>query len=165
MAAETEEVEPKKEGGGFLFTGVLSVVAAASTFGMVWFAAAPPPPVDAAACAGFTAEPLTPEEIEARTAKYVALEPFTVSLGPDAGAKHLRMSVALGRPADAVELSESEHLRLRDKLLERLRKVELTTITDPDGMPALKESLLDQAQATLGPDTVYNVLVTEFVMR
>lgn len=160
----------KPKGGGLMSALPLAVVAGAATFGVVWFAAAPTP-TEAVTCEASdgteatAAAPVDEAELEARAAKYVSLEPFTTTLGPDAGARHLRMSISLGIPADAADLTDVDFLRLRDRFLERLRTVDTKLISDPSAMPALKDVLLVQAKATLGQDSVYNVLVTDFVMK
>lgn len=165
-----EEDAPAEKGGGLMSVLPLAVIAAAGTFGMVWFAAAPAPgPTDMAACpAGEHAE-AKPEvdiaELEARAAKYVELDSLTVSLGADAGAKHLKITIVLGTPPDGAELTDVEFLRLRDQFLERLRTVDSALISDPKAMPALKRSLLAQARNTLGQDSVYSVLITDFLMK
>ena len=164
MAEPQEEQAAEPKSGGLMSILPIALIAAAGTFGMVWFAAAP-----AAApseCEVLTpATPLTPEEMQARTANYVELDPITVSLGPEAGARHLRISVVLGTPSDVDDFSDVQYLRLKDRFLERLRLVDSSIITDPAAMPALKEELLSQARATLGDDAVYSVLVTEFLMK
>lgn len=161
-----DEDAPKPSGGGLMAILPLVVIAGAASFGMVWFATSPPPPVTPEMCeAVVVREEIPPEELQARAAKYIPLDPFTVSLGPDAGARHVMMTIALGAPADADPLTEVQRLRLRDQFLERLRTIDSHMITDPDAMPDLKSSLLLQAQATLGKDAVYSILVTEFLMK
>ncbi|MEM9988914.1 MAG: flagellar basal body-associated FliL family protein, partial [Pseudomonadota bacterium] len=130
-------------------------------------ASAPPPPVNLeVACKEIKpAEKLSVEELEARGAKYVTLEPITVSLAPNAGAKNLKIGISLSTPPDASELTDIQFLRLRDRFLERLRTVDTNLLIDPKAMPVLKQALLAQAQATLGTDAVYSVLITDFLMK
>ncbi|MEM9232838.1 MAG: flagellar basal body-associated FliL family protein [Pseudomonadota bacterium] len=162
---EAEDTEkPAKSGGGLMSVLPVAVIAAAGTFGMVWFAATPQP-VEVLPCEVIEEEPIDPEELAARAASYVSLEPIVVTLGPEAGADHLRITIALGRPAEAAELTEVQFLRLRDRFLERLRLTDLSLITDPAAMPELKASLLEQAHSTLGDDAVYSVLVTDFLLK
>lgn len=152
-----------KSGGGLMSTLPLAVIAAGATFGMVWFAATPQP-VQVIPCEE-EVRPVDPEELAARSASYVSLEPIVVSLAPDAGASHLRITIALGRPADAPELTDVQFLRLRDRFLEKLRLTDISLITNPAAMPELKASLLEQAHSTLGEDAVYSVLITDFLLK
>ncbi len=173
MAKQTEEeTEEKPSGGGLMSVLPMAVVAAAASFGMVWVARGEAGVPSEAACEAFVEEEeradMTPEELaelEARAAKYITLEPITVSLGPDANARNLRITLALGIPPELDELTDVEFLRLRDRFLERLRTVDTNLIADPSAMPALKETLLAQARMTLGDDAVYSVLITDFLMK
>lgn len=166
--SKPEEENPKPSGGGLMSVLPLVVIAGAASFGMVWFATSPPPPITAEMCEAVVAaaaDNIEPEELQARAAKYITLDTLTVSLSPDAGAKHVMMTIALGTPADAEDLTDVQALRLRDQFLERLRTIDTAMITDPEAMPQLKESLLLQAKATLGKEAVYSVLVTDFLMK
>jgi flagellar FliL protein len=166
MAGEkADKAEEGKKGGGIMSVLPLAVIAAAGTFGMVWYAAAPAPTVAAACETEHAADIVPPEELEARAANYLKLEPILVTLGPEAGARHLKIEVVLGTPSDIEALTEVEHLRLRDQFLERLRLVDTSVLTDPAAMPALKDELLVQARSTLGADAVYSVLITDFLMK
>lgn len=164
---ETPDEPPKK--AGLMSIIPLAVVAAGATFGMVWMASSPPEPVVADCSVVEEAVdpvmPVPPEELAARAASYVTLEPLTVALAKDAGAKHARVTVALGVPAEAEPLSDVQFLRLRDRFLERLRAVDSRLILEPAAMPALKQSLLHQARLTLGEDAVVSVLITDFMMK
>lgn len=165
---ESTENETKK-GGGLMGVLPLVVIAAAGTFGMVWWSASPPPPpppVTAEACEAIAPKEDVPvEELAARAAKYITLDPLMVSLGPDAGADHLRMGIALGVPATEEELTDVQFLRLRDRFIERLRVADTSLLIEPEALPALKEDLLAQARATLGADAVQSVLVTDFLLK
>lgn len=170
--AEEGEEETPKSGGGLMGSLPLVVIAGLASFGMVWFISTPPPVEEyyeddeyVPECEVVEHDEPDPEELAARAAKYVSLEPITVSLGPDAGAKHLRISLALGTPDDSEELTEVEFLRLRDQFLEQLRTADLQLIKDPKAMPTLKAMLLAKAQSTLGQDEVYSVLITDFLMK
>ncbi len=178
MADEKPDEEaPAPKGPGLMSFLPLAVIAGGATFGMVWFAATPPPPPEQVlvgqnedgeimACPMVKEpDPIPIEELEARAAKYVQLEPITVSLGADAGAKHLKVTIVLGTPPESNDLTDVQFLRLRDRFLERLRTVDSALIKDPQAMPALKRSLLTQAKETLGQDSVYSVLITDFLMK
>lgn len=163
MAEENSEEEtPKASGGGLMSILPLAVIAAAGTFGMVWYASEPAEQL--AACEAREIEEIDPEELQARTADYITLDTITVSLPKEAGAKHLRMTLALGVPK-STHLTDVQTLRLRDRFLERLRTVDTTLLMDPMAMPALKQALLAQAQSTLGSDAVYSILITDFLMK
>ncbi|RFB04739.1 flagellar basal body-associated FliL family protein [Parvularcula marina] len=161
--AEKDDDGKAAKAGGLMSILPLAVIAAAGTFGMVWFAATPQP-VQVIPCEE-EVKPIDPEEMAARAASYVSLEPIVVSLAPDAGADHLRITIALGRPPESPELTDVQFLRLRDRFIERLRLTDIDLITDPMAMPELKASLLDQAHSTLGDDAVYSILVTDFLLK
>lgn len=163
-APQAEGEEPKPKGGGGLMSWLpVVIIAAGGTFGMVWYASTPPEVIE------LPCEPeperIDPEELAARAAKYVALEPIVVPLAPDAEASHLRITIALGMPPEYDDLTEVQFLRLRDRFIERLRLSDTSLITDPEAMPALKQSLLSQARSTLGEDAVYSILVTDFLLK
>lgn len=164
MADDEQQPEQKpKGGGGLMSTLPVVIIAAGATFGMVWWAATPPEVVELPCEA--EPDPIDPDELAARAAKYVALEPIVVSLAPESGASHLRITIALGMPPELDDLTDVQFLRLRDRMIERLRLTDTSLITDPDAMPELKASLLAQARSTLGDDAVYSVLVTDFLLK
>ena len=165
MADDNTEASAPKSGGGLMSSLPLALIAGAATFGMVWMAASPSGDDSAVCETSAHAEEVDIEELSLRAANYVTLEPITVSLGPDAGAKHLKVTISLATPEDAHGLTDVQFLRLRDRFLERLRTIDTAIITDPNGMADLKEILLTQAQATLGDDQVFGVLITEFLMK
>ncbi|WOI52696.1 flagellar basal body-associated FliL family protein [Parvularcula sp. LCG005] len=167
MADDKSQETPTQpaKSGGIMSILPLAVVAAGATFGMVWMASAPAESAVGSCEFAVAPEPVDIEELTLRAANYVTLEPITVTLGPDAGAKHLRMTIALATPEESQGLTDVQFLRLRDRFLERMRTVDSKMISDPEAMPQLKETLLAQAQATLGEDKVFGILITDFLMK
>lgn len=101
----------------------------------------------------------------AEAASYATLDPIVVALAPEAGARSLRIGLAVGMADDHASLSDTDVLRLRDGFLDALRRVDSGVVTDPEAMPHLREELLGAARSILGEHVVASVLVTEFVMR
>lgn len=161
MAKTTDKAEKNAGGkGGLLATLALVVAAGGGAFGLVTLV----PSEEPAACETATAEdaPMPKAPI---AAQYIALEPLAVALKPDAGARTLRIGLALGLSDSHQSLDEADVLRLKDGFLDSLRQTDSAAITDPDAMPALRAALLSEARLILGEGAVASLLITDFLMR
>ncbi|WP_031554736.1 flagellar basal body-associated FliL family protein [Parvularcula oceani] len=158
----SEETTPAKR-SGLMGTVLLGVVAAAGGFGVVSFATSSRPAV---ACEAAPEAEAAPEEdaVKPAAASYAALDPFAVALAPDAGARTLRIGIALGLTDDHHSLDEADVLRLKDGFMDDLRAVETVVLTDPAAMPQLRERLLGRARTVLGEDLVAELLITDFLL-
>lgn len=143
--------------GGLLTTLALVAVAGGGAFALVSLV----PQNAVPGCETTVAHP----PIAPSAAKYIALDPLAVALKPDAGARTLRIGLALGLSDAHAELAEADILRLKDGFLDSLRKTDSAAITDPTAMPALREALLTEARLILGEGAVASLLITDFLMR
>ena len=96
---------------------------------------------------------------------FVAIDPITISLGPQSRARHLRFASQLevGSPhAAEVRLLLP---RISDVLNSYLRAVELTQLEGPSALMRLKAQMLRRVQIVTGQDRVRDLLISEFVLN
>lgn len=165
MAKDEAEAGGGKAGGdkagGVVAAALLLTVTGGGAFALVTLAGGEPAaPCEAAARTGEDGHAEAPEP-----AGYVSLEPIAVSLAPGAGARTLRIGIALGLTGDAHHLEEADVLRLKDGFLDALRRAKAADIADPDALPALRADLLAEARGVLGEGVVATLLITDFLMR
>ena len=108
---------------------------------------------------------LEPERAAAGVPGFVALEPLVISLAPDAGARHLRIALAI--EVDPVRAAEVEALRPRvlDVLNTFLRAVDAAVLEQPRSMLRLRAQMLRRVQLVAPAGTVRDVLIQEFVLN
>ena len=96
---------------------------------------------------------------------YVHLDPLVVSLGPEAGADHLKVSlvveVAPGRESEV----EAVRPRLLDVLNVFLRAVDEREFEVPRSMERLRAQMLRRVQLVSPEGAVRDVLIQEFVLN
>lgn len=95
---------------------------------------------------------------------FVSLDPLVVSLGSNAGSRHLRFKAELevlrGREAEVRALTP----RIADTLNGYLRAVTVAELEDPASLFLLRAQMLRRIQIITGDDMVRDLLVTEFVL-
>lgn len=96
---------------------------------------------------------------------FVNLEPLVISLGPNANSQYLKVSITLETFGD--EKKKIEHLvpKFRDVLNTYLRAVDENDIAEPAAMIRLRAQMLRRIQLIAPPDTIENVLITDFVLN
>lgn len=96
---------------------------------------------------------------------FVNLDPLVISLGPNANSQYLKISITLETYND--EKKEIEHLvpKFRDVLNTYLRAVDENDIAEPAAMIRLRAQMLRRIQLIAPPNTVENVLITDFVLN
>lgn len=95
---------------------------------------------------------------------FVAVEPVVVTLGTDAGSRHLKFTSQLEVAkayADEVTLLMP---RILDVLNSYLRAISVAEIEDPSAMVRLRAQMLRRVQIVTGEGRVRDLLVTEFVL-
>lgn len=96
---------------------------------------------------------------------FVPLETMIVSLGPDAGSKHLRFTAQVEvvdtAAADVALLAP----RILDVLNSYLRAIDTASIEDPQAMARLRAQMLRRIQIVTGEGRVRDLLITEFVLN
>ena len=96
---------------------------------------------------------------------FVNLEPLVISLGPQASARHLKLTLSLETDADAAAGVEMMIPRVRDVLNTYLRAVEITDLEDPTAMTRLRAQMTRRVRMVTPPDAVNDVLILEFVLN
>ncbi|RED12944.1 flagellar basal body-associated FliL family protein [Pontivivens insulae] len=98
------------------------------------------------------------------TAAFLPIPPVVVSLGPDAPKPHLRFAATLDIHPD--RLAEAEYLlpRISDVLITYLRAVRPTDLEDPSAMFRLRAQMMRRVELILGPESVRDLLITEFIL-
>ncbi|MCU0901777.1 MAG: flagellar basal body-associated FliL family protein [Cypionkella sp.] len=96
---------------------------------------------------------------------FIPVDPITISLGPNARARHLRfasqLEVASPHAAEVTLLLP----RISDVLNSYLRAVEVAQLEDPTTLMRLKAQMLRRIQIVTGKDRVRDLLISEFVLN
>lgn len=96
---------------------------------------------------------------------FVAVDPITISLGPQSSARHLRFASQLEVAAPHAEEVRLLLPRITDVLNSYLRAVELVQLEDPSAMMRLKAQMLRRIQIVTGGERVRDLLISEFVLN
>lgn len=96
---------------------------------------------------------------------FVNLEPIVVSLGPNAKAEYLKISVSVETTADHVKTATHLQPRFRDVLNMYLRAVDEKDLIEPFAMTRLRAQMLRRMQTVASSDIVSDVLITDFVLN
>lgn len=96
---------------------------------------------------------------------FVAMAPLTISLGPDAGARHLKVAVTLEIDPARREGVEATLPRVADVLNTFLRAVEPEFLADPRRMARLRAQMLRRVQLVTPQGSVRDLLIQEFVLN
>ncbi|MBL9053376.1 MAG: flagellar basal body-associated FliL family protein [Tabrizicola sp.] len=96
---------------------------------------------------------------------FVPLETMVISLGHDAGSRHLRFSAQV----EVVDTAATDVTllvpRIMDVLNSYLRAVDTASIEDPQAMSRLRAQMLRRIQIVTGEGRVRDLLITEFVLN
>ncbi|QFS84692.1 flagellar basal body-associated protein FliL [Roseivivax sp. THAF40] len=109
-----------------------------------------------------------PAMYEGQTAediRFVQLSPLVVSLGPDAGARHLRFKAAI----ETIPGAEDDVMALEPRILDvmngYLRALTPADIEAQDALFVIRAQLTRRLQLVLGEDRMLDLLVMEFVLN
>ena len=96
---------------------------------------------------------------------FVAIDPMTVTLGPTARARHLKILVQL-EVAPGTE-AEVENLmpRVKDVINSYLQALDEADIDRPAAMTRMRSHLLRRMKIVLGEEGVRDLLITEFILQ
>ncbi len=115
---------------------------------------------------------LAPDKPEVAAAKeaakdvaYVPIEPFTVSLGSGAHARHLRFSAQLEVSPESQHSVTEMTPRIVDTLNTYLRAVDEEELDAPGAMVRLRGQMLRRIDVVLGNEAVRDLLIMEFVLN
>ncbi len=112
------------------------------------------------------AEDQAPEEepFIAPDVAYVELDPMVVSFGPVSQNRHLRFSASLEVPSNQQDTVTQIRPRVMDVLNNYLRALQMEDFEDPAALVRIRAQMLRRIQVITGPQTVRDLLITEFVM-
>ena len=96
---------------------------------------------------------------------FVALEPVTITLGPEAASRHLRLVLQLEVAPGAEESVGRSVPRILDVLNGFLRAVDERDLEQPRAMARLRAQMLRRVQLVTLPGAVHDVLIQEFVLN
>ncbi len=96
---------------------------------------------------------------------FVPLETMVVSLGPDAGSRHLRFTAQV----EVVDTAAADVTLLKPRILDvlnsYLRAIDTAAIEDPSAMAKLRSQMLRRIQIVTGENRVRDLQITEFVLN
>lgn len=110
-------------------------------------------------------EPLAPDRAAGPAPAFVAMEPLIISLGPDARAKHLKLTVQIETTPDGADEVAALTPRIADVFNTFLRAVDAGVLERPSSMSRLRAQMLRRVQLVAPPGTVRDVLIQEFVLN
>jgi flagellar FliL protein len=96
---------------------------------------------------------------------FVPIDPVVVSLGPDAGSRHLKFTAQLEVAKPHAEEVAMLMPRILDVLNSYLRAVAMADLEDPAAMMRLRAQMLRRVQIVTGEGRVRDLLVTEFILN
>ena len=96
---------------------------------------------------------------------YVNLEPLIVTLGPNANAEYLKITVSLETTKDHEKIAAHLQPRFRDVLNMYLRAVDEKDLVEPFAMTRLRAQMLRRMQTVASPEIVSDILITDFVLN
>jgi len=149
-------VPPKRSRKPLVFGLLLAVLLGGGGFYATWSGMILG--ADQADSGGGAPEPLT-------GIAFVPLEPIIVSLGPDAGSKHLRFRAQVEVIDSAVADVTLLVPRILDVLNSYLRAIDTASIEDPQALARMRAQMLRRIQIVTGEGRVRDLLITEFVLN
>ncbi|HTX55337.1 MAG TPA: flagellar basal body-associated FliL family protein [Candidatus Baltobacteraceae bacterium] len=143
----------------FLPTIGICVGLAAAAAALVLFVIRPLfPPVSANA-----ARPAAPQKF----GRVIALESVVVNIAQTEGRRYLKATVSVEVPEEEKIVKEVETRKplVLDALVATLSKKSLADVTAPEALDRLRAEVLERLTASLGPERVRRVFITEFVVQ
>ncbi len=160
--AEAPEDAPKKRSKLPLLIGlVLFLTLGGGAFYAVWSGLILGPAEGAADAGGETGA----EKGALPDLAFVPVDPVVISLGPEAGGRHLRFSSQLEVAKDSVSEVTLLMPRILDVLNSYLRAISVRDVENPSAMAKLRAQMLRRVQIVTGEGRVRDLLVTEFVLN
>jgi flagellar protein FliL len=96
---------------------------------------------------------------------FVAIDPIVISLGREAGSRHLRFASQLEVGSHYADEVKQLQPRIVDVLNSYLRAVEIAQLEDPSALIRLKAQMLRRIQIVSGEGRVRDLLISEFVLN
>ncbi|HTZ17537.1 MAG TPA: flagellar basal body-associated protein FliL [Dissulfurispiraceae bacterium] len=106
------------------------------------------------------------EDTKAEEGAMFSLDPFVVNLNDPGGPKFLKVSIQLELSGPALmEKAKQKSPQLRDAIITLLTSKTSESLFPPEGKLQLKDEINARMNQVLGPNTVKNVYLTDFVMQ
>jgi flagellar FliL protein len=99
--------------------------------------------------------------------RVIALESVVVNIAQTEGRRYLKATVHVEVPEEEKIVKEVETRKplVLDTLVATLSKKSLADVTAPEALDRLRAEVLERLTATLGPERVRRVFITEFVVQ
>jgi flagellar FliL protein len=171
------EAEPKsRRKGGFVLLLGLAGVLGAGAFAAVYTGFVTVPYIGSKPAAGLAEGAAGPDHDVASLAHaamegggaapaFVPLDPLVISLGSDARARHLKVTVQIEVASDRRSEVEGLKPRIVDVLNTFLRAVDESVLEEPRSMARLRAQMVRRVQLVTPVGAVRDVLVQEFVLN
>lgn len=186
-AAEGAEPTEKKKGlplVGMIVGGLIPVAMGAAGAGLAFFLTPAPKSCVAAPAEGEHAEkgggdvlaaaeaPHGPEKKKAEghgeksknEFVFVPMDPLIVTLGPEAEAKYLKITMSIETAKGGESGVASVMPKLRDVLNGYLRALDESDLAEPSNMSRIRAQMLRRLQLVAPDAGISNVLITDFVL-
>ena len=123
-----------------------------------------------AECVAVDGTIIAPVHQEKKTVNYediefVNLDTLVISLGPNANARYLKISISLETTHEHAKTAEHLQPRFRDVLNTYLRAVNERDLVEPFAMTRLRAQILRRMQTVASSEIVSDVLITDFVLN
>lgn len=97
-------------------------------------------------------------------ASFVPMDPLVVTLGPEAAAKYLKITMTIETEKGSEAAVTALMPRLRDVVNSYLRAVDEADLAEPSSMARVRAQLLRRLQLVAPDARITNVLITDFVL-
>ena len=160
-----EDAKPKKGSRSLLLALVLALVLGGGGFYAVYSGLLPLPGGHGGDKDYAEAKDEHAPEIPYSQPAFVPLEPFIISLGETATAKHLKVSLTVEVAPGTEESVAAVVPRINDVLNTYLRAVDERDLEVPRAMTRLRAHMLRRVRLVTPPDAVRDLLFQEFVLN
>ena len=161
-SAEDGSEAPKKGKGGLIGQLALMLALGGASFATVLFLPSNEMPPAHGAADTADEEKADPEYDLNRETAFSALTPLTLTL--QNGTRLLKIGITLETAYDADSIDPDDP-KIKDAFTGYLRALKVDQVQDAAFMAQMRAQLLRRAQLIHGKDTVYSVLITDFLVR
>lgn len=166
---DVDEAPPPKKGGKGMLFGLLAMLLLGGGGFFATFSGMLALPFGGdAAEGGGHAEPAQEVAEAGRDSPdpvFVAVDPMTVTLGPSARARHLKILVQLEVAPGSEEEAAKLMPRIKDVINSYLQALDEADIERPAAMTRMRSHLLRRMKIVLGDEAVRDLLITEFILQ
>ncbi|MCG8380140.1 MAG: flagellar basal body-associated FliL family protein [Proteobacteria bacterium] len=160
---EQDEAPPRKSAfKGLLFSALSVIVLAGAALGVVYLS-----PFGDNKCSPASSDYAQNQHLTKGydDIKFVNLEPLVITLGPNADAEFLKISVSIETTQDHVKAAKHLQPRFRDVLNTYLRAIDENDLVEPAAMTRIRAQMLRRLQVAASREVVTDLLITDFVLN